>query len=314
MKYLILFTIVAFYNILNSYSCYKTYEKSSKCTKQNVFIYQKENLLNKKNTLKCELLDNNKDFSIAHIVLIEDNKLIEIYDTLAEKYNDLSSFQINDSIADIYFEPRIGRYDKRRKYQFNINSAKFINILETQYTGEEEWYCFSVFSMRLEDFSDKYFEEYFINDSEFQNKICFSIPADWNEGKNPPYPDLSKFELYVKNLFNEHNNKISLCADTVLLKILGYHIISPEKENIVSLNNIAYYFEQSGAYEGAIYILENLVNKFPSRTLAYLNLGDAYWGAKRTGDAKKAYKTYIEQMHTQGKGGKIPGYVIKRVE
>lgn len=84
------------------------------------------------------------------------------------------------------------------------------------------------------------------------------------------------------------------------------------KIDLIKYNDIAYYLEQSGAYKEAIHLLEKIVKEFPNRTVAYINLGDAYWGFGDKEKAKQAYITYISQMKTSGKASKIPNIVLER--
>lgn len=85
------------------------------------------------------------------------------------------------------------------------------------------------------------------------------------------------------------------------------------KKTLVMYNDMAYYLEKEKAYEEAVYVLEKIVEKFPNRTVAYLNLGDAYWGLEDKYKAKKAYQTYIKQMREKGKEKKIPNIILQRV-
>ncbi|MEN8304642.1 MAG: tetratricopeptide repeat protein [Campylobacterota bacterium] len=84
------------------------------------------------------------------------------------------------------------------------------------------------------------------------------------------------------------------------------------KKTLTQYNNIAYYLQKAGANEEAIYLLEKILKKFPNRTVAYYNLGDAYWVLGEKEKAVKAYGTYIEQMKAKGKSGKIPKIVLDR--
>jgi tetratricopeptide (TPR) repeat protein len=86
------------------------------------------------------------------------------------------------------------------------------------------------------------------------------------------------------------------------------------KKTLTSYNNIAYYLQKAGANEEAVYLLKKIVAKFPNRTVAYYNLGDAYWALGEKDKARKAYTTYIEQMCNKGLQKKIPKVVLKRVE
>lgn len=86
-----------------------------------------------------------------------------------------------------------------------------------------------------------------------------------------------------------------------------------EQERITSYNNIAYYLEQSGDYEPAILILNKIVGKVPNRTVAYINLGDAYWGLEQHTEAREAYQTYIHLMRESNREQRIPQRVLDRV-
>ena len=77
-------------------------------------------------------------------------------------------------------------------------------------------------------------------------------------------------------------------------------------KNVTNFNNIGYYLEQMELYEPSIYILKNIVEQFPDRTVAYLNLGDAYLGSGEEIKAKEAYNKYAHQMRMQNKSNKIP--------
>jgi tetratricopeptide (TPR) repeat protein len=85
---------------------------------------------------------------------------------------------------------------------------------------------------------------------------------------------------------------------------------SLSKYNIEEYNNIAYQLEQGKNYSESIYLLEKIIEKFPNRTVAYLNLGDAYIGMKDKVKAKKAYQIYIKQMRQKGLEKQIPKRIL----
>lgn len=85
------------------------------------------------------------------------------------------------------------------------------------------------------------------------------------------------------------------------------------KSSLESYNNIAYYLQQAGANQESAYLLEKIIEKFPDRTVAYFNLGDAYYGLGDKTKAIKAYQTYIDQMKKKGLDKKIPKRVLERV-
>jgi len=84
--------------------------------------------------------------------------------------------------------------------------------------------------------------------------------------------------------------------------------------NRVFYNNVAYNLQKAGANKEAIFLLEKILETFPNRTVAYYNLGDAYWKLGKKEKAMNAYNTYIEQMKGKDKRKKIPRLVLDRVK
>lgn len=76
-------------------------------------------------------------------------------------------------------------------------------------------------------------------------------------------------------------------------------------------NDIAYYLQQANANDEAIFLLEKIIEKFPNRTVAYINLADAYLGINDIEKAKVNYKKYIELMKQDNKEEKIPKRVLE---
>jgi len=107
------------------------------------------------------------------------------------------------------------------------------------------------------------------------------------------------------------NKKINVTLSSIK-ELLYYNEMSPK--NLTTYNNIAYYLQKAGANKEAIYLLEKIIKKFPNRTVAYYNIGDAYWELGEKEKARKAYSTYIEQMCHKGLQKKIPKKVLQRVE
>ena len=76
-------------------------------------------------------------------------------------------------------------------------------------------------------------------------------------------------------------------------------------------NDIAYYLQQVNANDEAIFLLEKIIEKFPNRTVAYLNLADAYNGINNKEKAKENYEKYINLMEQDNKENKIPKRVLE---
>ena len=114
-----------------------------------------------------------------------------------------------------------------------------------------------------------------------------------------------KIEDFVDLLLETHENKDTLKEILTAIRLT--------EKTLTSYNNIAYYLQKAGANEEAVYLLEKIVAKFPNRTVAYYNLGGAYWALGEKAKARKAYTTYIEQMCHKGLQKKIPEEVFNRV-
>ncbi|MGG6229182.1 tetratricopeptide repeat protein [Tenacibaculum sp. SDUM215027] len=118
--------------------------------------------------------------------------------------------------------------------------------------------------------------------------------------------------ILIQNYGNSMNyyERIPYCSFKYISLIKQLKV---DEDNLVFFNDKAYFLEQSGLYEEAVYILEVIIKEFPNRTVAYINLGDAYWGLGKKEEAKQAYKVYIEQMKAKNKESKIPSQVLERI-
>ncbi|QBC01246.1 tetratricopeptide repeat protein [Enterobacter cloacae] len=76
-------------------------------------------------------------------------------------------------------------------------------------------------------------------------------------------------------------------------------------------NDYGFLLQQSGRNKDAVRILILVVKNTPKRTVAYLNLADAYWGIGDKSNASQNYKKYISLM-AGASYGKIPSRAIER--
>ncbi|MBF8458393.1 hypothetical protein IV494_14510 [Kaistella sp. G5-32] len=84
--------------------------------------------------------------------------------------------------------------------------------------------------------------------------------------------------------------------------------------DVKNSNDIAFYLQQAKICDESIFILTKIIDKFPDRAVAYLNLGDAYWLINKKSNAKESYKKYISLMKSQKKDlSKIPKVVNDRI-
>lgn len=87
-------------------------------------------------------------------------------------------------------------------------------------------------------------------------------------------------------------------------------------DNIDQYNNLAYYlYKTKNGNQFAIVILKQIIQKYPQRTVAYLNLADSLWKAGRKDEACVNYKEYLLLMKSQKKDlNKVPKYVEERIK
>jgi len=101
-------------------------------------------------------------------------------------------------------------------------------------------------------------------------------------------------------------------------------------QNVTRYNNVAFYLEQlilkhilqmnhaqstpqySLALSTATYLLEKILERFPERTVAHLNMADILWNDYDKLPAKKYYNSYIALMKKENKQAKIPQRVYDR--
>ncbi|RON51136.1 hypothetical protein BK665_20335 [Pseudomonas frederiksbergensis] len=77
-------------------------------------------------------------------------------------------------------------------------------------------------------------------------------------------------------------------------------------------NDLGFLFEESGHYGEAVELLSYVIANHPDRTVAYLNLADAYWGLGNKKQAAENYNKYNSLMIQSGKTAKVPKRVIER--
>ena len=124
------------------------------------------------------------------------------------------------------------------------------------------------------------------------------------------YTDLE--QLYKAKKLSLSNKP--LCEPLEIAEII-FNIPVTDK-NVEQYNNVAFFLEKAPDndqinYWNAIYILQNVIDKVPERTPAYLNLADVYNKINEQDLADKYYKKYVSRMRQDGKEKLIPNRVLK---
>ena len=107
--------------------------------------------------------------------------------------------------------------------------------------------------------------------------------------------------FFFKNTFTESEIDYLLC------------LYQRTPDSIEFFNNLGYYLEELNLNKEAIYLLNIVIGFDKFRTVAYLNLGDAYWAVKYFVKAKEMYKIYQTQMQNNRSEDRIPDRVLKRL-
>lgn len=242
-------------------------------------------------------------------------KEVHLGSSQAQCYAPLLKTNSNYKIYNVYcFDREVENEGKKIKPIFYIYNLMGIRLKEFTFEGVDH-YIPSYPEIKNNSLIFRNIKILFpkINKASNGNIVC-SIPGnnffDSNfDLINCSVENLDKMEEELKK--NDFSAKqyydIELLHNTLLS-----HPLTPK--TLTQYNNIAYYLQQAGANEEAIYLLEKIIKKFPNRTVAYINLGDAYWALGEKAKARKAYSTYIEQMCAKGLEKKIPRKVLERVK
>jgi|GEM_PF-1759753 len=158
------------------------------------------------------------------------------------------------------------------------------------------------------------------------NDLSYSIDGKTVNNKNAYNRELnnqkesaiSKFNKYLTTFKAGYKNK-SLGK----LKSIGFEEVAEmlyfnplSESNVNDYNDIAFYnaSTQKGN-QSSILFLKRIVEKFPDRVVAYLNLGDSYFALDNKEYAKEAYNKYLELMKAQNKDiSKVPPRVEERIK
>ncbi|WP_168238236.1 tetratricopeptide repeat protein [Chryseobacterium gallinarum] len=130
---------------------------------------------------------------------------------------------------------------------------------------------------------------------------------------------------FVKKKYFDNLYSLLSCQKKLSDYVVSYKLSDIEKmiseipvrnNNVDKYNNLAYYLAQTkNGNQFAIIILKEIIQKYPHRTVAYLNLADSFWVAGDKEEASLNYKEYLSLMKAQKKDlNKIPRYVEERIK
>jgi tetratricopeptide (TPR) repeat protein len=228
------------------------------------------------------------------------------------------------------------KLNKIKEYNINYDIDCFtsgFNLLITIGFGNE----YTIVNYIFEKENGKYFLKYTYRETSNRN----SSTLEGRVEKNQSFKDIlmtdenifGKFPLLIENSNDLQNEKTGGTnnsyfpflinmnkAKAINLMIIANHYYVEkydvfDTQKIDDINNLAYYLQLQSKNKEAIYLLDKVLTKDPSRSVAWLNLGDAQWGIGDIENTKKSYQKYISLMKTQGKDlNKIPKRVYERIK
>lgn len=119
---------------------------------------------------------------------------------------------------------------------------------------------------------------------------------------------LIDFENYISSIYKDKYYINEISKDRIDSYLSRYPL---NKDTVNYYNNIAFYLVEARCPDPAIYLLEDIVNKFKDREVAYINLGDAYLLLNQKEKAINMYSIYISKMESKGKKKMIPSRIYR---
>ena len=175
----------------------------------------------------------------------------------------------------------------------SVNEKQDFSLANYSYLSYKEKSIFNVFYSYMPKGSDEtevYYDTYKVDNSGIKllKKPTFGLKDIENRAKKKEH--FSQKELYA------------MLAEVPI-----------SKKSVVAYNNIAYYLNSSGQHVQAYKLLDEILDKYPKRAIAYLNSADAFLAVDREKDALSRYRKYIELMKKQGKESIIVARVVEFV-
>ncbi|WP_157657362.1 tetratricopeptide repeat protein [Burkholderia ubonensis] len=85
-------------------------------------------------------------------------------------------------------------------------------------------------------------------------------------------------------------------------------------DNVRDVNDLAFYLSENGRSYDALPLLERIVQEFPGRMVAKLNLADAYWDSDFKEQGALFYRQYYNEMVSSKLGKKVSDRVLGRMK
>ncbi|MDM1553163.1 MULTISPECIES: tetratricopeptide repeat protein [Chryseobacterium] len=272
--------------------------------------------------------DFNKDHKIDYLQILDkssEEKQVKIFlQSDNNKFTESKSFIIsNDDFSDVE-DPVNNLFISSIKSGEIIVGASCCGNFKTTETHyykfiKDNWYLYKTSTSTVDDdFIPKIKMDMDNLSSSIDHKTVDHKDIYNSEIKELKESSLSGFSKSLALLKSASKTNTLNKQNTVDIETVAEWLyFNPLTENNVNdYNDIAYYnaYTKDGNLS-SISLLKEIVEKYPNRVVAYLNLGDSYWTFDNKEKAKEAYLKYIELMKSQKKDiSKIPQRVYDRTK
>jgi hypothetical protein len=113
---------------------------------------------------------------------------------------------------------------------------------------------------------------------------------------------------------SENDARVDALIDRFFPGVSSYMACYPPESNVVTYNDLGFYFAQGGEHHIALEIYRRLLSVAPDRVVLLLNTADSLWELGRLDEARSYYKSYGSAMIKDDKGGMVPQRVGDRVK
>ncbi|AZB08165.1 hypothetical protein EG344_04485 [Chryseobacterium sp. G0162] len=272
--------------------------------------------------------DFNKDNKVDYLQILDkspEEKQVKIFLQGANnKFSETKSFMVNNDDFTEVEDPVNNLFISSIKPGEIIVGASCCGNFKTTETHyykfiKDNWYLYKTSISTVDD-------DFIPNITMDMNNLSNSIDnktadnndiynKDIKESKENSLSNFSKSLVLLKSASktNALNKQNTIDIET----IAEWLYFNPLNENNLNdYNDIAYYnaYTKDGNLS-SIFLLKEIIEKYPNRVVAYLNLGDSYWTFDNKEKAKEAYLKYIDLMKSQKKDtSKIPQRVYDRTK
>ncbi|WP_267404179.1 MULTISPECIES: tetratricopeptide repeat protein [unclassified Chryseobacterium] len=257
-------------------------------------------------------------------------------DKIILKENNVASININRKKINIFLDkiPLDKLHDRtgdiidfdifsNKKMQIIILGSCCVGVTETAYyeyiPKVDNWLMYKtiyseISANMISDVSVKYFPYNRSIDNKIYppNTKLFNLNISNSRQTSNFIFNIEYKKLQKSNNLKNYNFKYSIPEICELLENIPIN-----DDNVDKYNNLTYYLSKINQDKQilAVYMFEKIIEKFPERVVAYLNIADTYWELEDKDAAKENYKKYIALMKSQNKDLKrIPQQVWERTK